>query len=179
MKNIIRLNAIFISIIGFVQSRNVKFKDDLKIYFNSDSTKYIKGITLAQYRLRYNDNNLSSTIYETSNKETFDVGLKRLRYQLMSQFNKKTFFNNQFGINSFDNLSVRKFPLFFHDVSAKYNGYKNFIASGVGLSGWNGTLRYTSLGVDNILGLDISTIDRFFGLVTLLKEPIFNSNIKN
>ena len=169
MKNIIRLNSIFISINGFAQSPSVRFKECLKIDLNSDRTKYIKGISLAQVRLRHNDNSLSATIYRTSKKETFVGELRLLSYQISSQFSS----------NSFNNLSSRKFPLFFHDVSAKYNGDKNFIPSGVRLKGWNGTLRYTSLGVGNVLCLDMPTINRAFVLGTLVKEPILNSDIKN
>lgn len=166
MKHIIIFTAIFISINGFAQLPSVRFKDGLKIYLSDDSTKYIKGTGLAQVWLRYNDNNPGSTIYGTPKKETFDVGLRRVRYQLMGQVNKKTFFYTQFGINSFNSLSARKSPLFFHDVTAEYSVYKNYITIGGGLNGWNGTSRYSSSGVGNILGLDLPTIEEATNDVT-------------
>jgi len=151
--------AICISINTIAQSPSARFKDGLKIFLNDDSTKYIQGTGLAQIWFRYNDNNPGSTIYGTPKKETFDVGLRRVRYQVMGQVTKKVFFYTQFGINSFNSLSARKPGLFLHDVTAEYKVFKNYITIGGGLNGWNGTSRYTSSGVGNILGMDLPTIE--------------------
>lgn len=159
MKRLILLLATCIFINTFAQSPSARFKDGLKIYLNDDSTKYIQGTGLAQIWFRYNDNNPGSTIYGTQKKETFDVGLRRVRYQVMGQVNKKVFFYTQFGINSFNSLSARKPGLFLHDVTAEYKIFKNYITLGGGLNGWNGTCRYTSSGVGNILGMDLPTIE--------------------
>lgn len=148
------------------QSPGLRFKDGLKIYLNDDSTRYVKATGLAQIWLRYNDNNPGSTIYGTPKKETFDVGLRRVRYQIMSQVTKKVFFYTQVGINSVNSLSARKTGLFFHDVTAEYSIYKNYFTIGGGLSGWNGTARYTSSGVGNILGLDLPVIEESTNDVT-------------
>ncbi len=141
------------------QSPSVRFKDGLRIYLNDDSTRYIQGTGLAQIWLRYNDNNPGSTVFGTPKKETFDVGLRRVRYQIMSQVNKKVFFYTQFGINNFNSISARKSPIYFHDVTAEYKVYKNYLTIGGGLSGWNGTARYTSSSVGSILGTDLPTIE--------------------
>lgn len=148
------------------QSLNARFKDGLKIYLNDDSTRYIKATGLAQIWLRYNDNNPGSTIYGTPKKETFDVGLRRVRYQIMSQVNKKVFFYTQIGVNSINSLSARKTGIFFHDVTAEYNAYKNHLTVGAGLSGWNGTSRYSSSGVASILGLDLPVVQEATNDVT-------------
>lgn len=166
MKKLILLIAICISINTIAQSPSARFKDGLKIYLNDDSTKYIQGTGLAQIWFRYNDNNPGSTIYGTPKKETFDVGLRRVRYQVMGQVTKKVFFYTQFGINSFNSLSVRKPGLFLHDVTAEYKIYKNYITLGGGLNGWNGTSRYASSGVGNILGMDLPTIEESTNDVT-------------
>lgn len=148
------------------QSPGLRFKDGLKIYLNDDSTRYIKATGLAQIWFRYNDNNPGSTIYGTPKKETFDVGLRRVRYQIMSQVTKKVFFYTQIGINSVNSLSARKTGLFFHDVTAEYNIYKNYFTLGGGLNGWNGTARYTSSAVGAILGLDLPVIEEATNDVT-------------
>lgn len=166
MKKINTFILIFTSLQFFAQLPSARFKDGLKIYLSDDSTRYIKGTGLAQIWFRYNDNNPGSAIYGTPKKETFDVGLRRVRYQIMSQVNKKTFFYTQFGINSYNSLSARKSPLFFHDVTAEYSVYKNYITIGGGLSGWNGTARYSSSGVGNILGLDLPMIEETTNDVT-------------
>jgi len=159
MKKNIMLFAIAFSIKSIAQLPSVKFKDGLKIYLSDDSTKYIKGTGLAQIWARYTDNNPGSTIYGTQKKETFDVSLRRVRYQIMSQVNKKTFFYSQFGINSFNSLSTRKSPLFFHDVTAEYSVFKQSLTIGGGLNGWNGTSRYSSSAVSSILCLDLPVIE--------------------
>lgn len=166
MKKLILLLATCIFINTFAQSPSARFKDGLKIYLNDDSTRYIQGTGLAQIWFRYNDNNPGSAIYGTPKKETFDVGLRRVRYQVMGQINKKVFMYTQFGINSFNSLSARKPGLFLHDVTAEYKIYKNYITLGGGLSGWNGTARYTSSGVGNILGMDLPTIEETTNDVT-------------
>jgi hypothetical protein len=166
MKKLIILIAICISVNTIAQSPSARFKDGLKIYLNDDSTKYIQGTGLAQIWFRYNDNNPGSTIYGTPKKETFDVGLRRVRYQIMGQVTKKVFFYTQFGINSFNSLSARKPGLFLHDVTAEYKIYKNYITLGGGLNGWNGTSRYASSGVGNILGMDLPTIEESTNDVT-------------
>lgn len=166
MKQIILLIAICISINTIAQLPSARFKDGLKIYLNNDSTKYVQGTGLAQVWIRYNDNNPGSTIYGTPKKETFDVGLRRVRYQIMGQVTKKVFLYTQFGINSFNSLSARKPGLFLHDVTAEYSIFKNYITLGGGLNGWNGTARYTSSGVGNILGMDLPTIEETTNDVT-------------
>lgn len=138
---------------------SLRFKDGLKIYLNDDSSRYVQGTGLAQIWLRYNDNNPGSTVFGTPKKESFDVGLRRVRYQVMGQVTKKIFFYTQFGLNNVNSISARKPGLFLHDVTAEYKIYKNYITLGAGLSGWNGTARYTSSAVGSILGMDLPTIE--------------------
>ncbi len=150
------------SISAIINAQNIlpsaRFKDGLKIYLNDDSTSYIKGTGLAQIWFRYNDNNPGSAIYGTPKKETFDIGLRRVRFQTMAQVTKHVFFYSQFGINSLNSLSARKTGLFFHDVTAEYDIHKNYFVLGGGLSGWNGTCRYTSSSVSSILGMDLPIV---------------------
>jgi hypothetical protein len=166
MKKITFVFAAFISLNVLSQLPNERFKDGLKIYLNNDSTRYVKGTGLAQIWFRYNDNNPGSTIYGTPKKETFDVGLRRVRYQILGQVTKNVFFYTQIGINSFNNLTARKTPIFFHDVTAEYSVYKNYFTIGGGLNGWNGTARYTSSGVGNILCMDLPVIEETTNDVT-------------
>ena len=166
MKKIIILFAIGISINVLAQLPSSRFKDGLKIYLNDDSTRYIKATGIAQIWLRYNNNNPGSTIYGTEKKETFDVGLRRVRYQVMSQVTKNVFFYTQVGINSINSLSTRKTGIFFHDVTAEYSMFKNTLTIGGGLSGWNGTSRYSSSGIGNILGLDLPVVQESTNDVT-------------
>ena len=139
-------------------SLNTKFKEGLKIYMNDDSSRYLKASGLAQIWLRYNDNNPGSAIYGDEVKKTFDVGIRRMRYQVLSQLNRRVFFYSQIGINSVNYLSARKTQIFFHDVTAEYEVLKKFLTIGIGLHGWNGISRYSSSGVANILCLDLPVV---------------------
>lgn len=140
-----------------IKSEN-KLKNGLKFYLSKDSVSYIKATGLAQLWLRYTDNNPGSTVYGKEIKETYDVGVRRMRYQVLAQLNKRVFFYSQIGINSVNNLSARKTPIFFHDVTAEYTVAKKYLTIGLGLNGWNGVSRYTSSGVGNILCLDLPII---------------------
>lgn len=166
MKQTGLLIALFFSFNAIPQLPSERFKDGLKIFMNNDSTRYVKGTGLAQIWFRYNDNNPGSTIYGTPKKETFDVGLRRVRYQVMGQVTKNVFFYTQIGVNSFNSLTARKTPIFFHDVTAEYAVYKNYFTLGGGLNGWNGTARYTSSGVANILCMDLPVIEETTNDVT-------------
>jgi hypothetical protein len=159
MKKFILFITISFSINTYAQLPGIRFKEGLKIYLNDDSTRYIQATGLAQIWFRFNDNNPGSTIYGTPKKETFDIGLRRVRFQVMGQVTKKIFFYTQFGINNFNSLSARKPGLFLHDVTAEYKVFQNYLTLGGGLSGWNGIARYTSSGVGNIMGMDLPTIE--------------------
>jgi hypothetical protein len=134
-------------------------KDGLKIYISDDSTRYIKATGLAQIWVRYNENNPGSTVFGTPKDNSLDVGLRRVRYQTLAQVTKNVFFYSQFGVNSVNSISARKSQLFFHDVTGEYNVYKNYFVVGAGLSGWNGTARFSSSAVGSILGLDLPTVE--------------------
>ncbi len=158
MKKIILLLLLAFCISVKAQVSGLRFKDGLKIYLNNDSSRYIKGTGLAQIWLRYNQNNPGSNVYGTAKDDTYDVGLRRVRYQTMAQVTEKVFFYAQFGINNLNNLSTRKTGLFFHDATAEYKVYKNYVELGCGLSGWNGTARFSSSSVSTILAMDLPTI---------------------
>jgi hypothetical protein len=147
-------------------SPSARFKDGLKIYLSDDSTRYIKATGLAQVWVRYNMNNPGSTINGTPKPDGVDIGLRRVRFQTMAQLSKKVFFYSQFGVNSVNAIGARKPQLFFHDVTAEYSIYKNFITVGAGLSGWNGTSRFSSSAVGSILALDLPTVQETTNDVT-------------
>ncbi|MES2681380.1 MAG: hypothetical protein V4635_15905 [Bacteroidota bacterium] len=160
-KIILKLTLVFIA--AGVHSAGAQIsktygKEGLKVYLSEDSTRYLKATGLAQIWFRHNDNNPGSAIYGTSQKNTFDVGLRRVRYQTLAQVTKNVFFYSQFGINSLNSLSARKTGLFFHDVTAEYNVHNNYLVLGGGLSGWNGTSRFSSSSVTSILTMDLPVV---------------------
>ena len=132
---------------------------EIKLFLNQEKTHWVKGTGLGQIWVRYTDLNPGSTIFGTPKNEVFDVGLRRVRYQVMGQITDQVFVYTQFGINSFGSLSGRKPGLFLHDVTAEYALVPGKLSLGAGLHGWNGTVRYSSSSVGSILGLDLPYIE--------------------
>ncbi len=128
---------------------------DLKFSLNEDGSRYVRGTGLAQIWMRYADYNPGSTVFGTAKESGFDVGLRRVRYQVYGQITDQIFVYTQFGINSWGSISGRKPGLFLHDVTAEYALIKTKLSFGVGLHGWNGTSRYSSSSVVSILGMDL------------------------
>ncbi|MFL0684885.1 MAG: hypothetical protein ACJLTB_16995 [Algoriphagus aquaeductus] len=139
---------------------------EVKLFLNESQTHWVKGTGLGQIWVRYTELNPGSTIYGTPKDQVFDVGLRRVRYQIMGQLTDQVFVYTQFGINSFGSLSGRKPGMFLHDVTAEYAVVKNKLSLGAGLHGWNGTVRYSSSSVGSILGLDLPYIEESTNDVT-------------
>lgn len=139
---------------------------EVKLFLNPEQTHWVKGTGLGQIWVRYTDLNPGSTIFGTPKNETFDVGLRRVRYQVMGQLTDHVFVYTQFGINSFGSLSGRKPGLFLHDVTADYAVLPGKLSLGAGLHGWNGTVRYSSSSVGTILGMDLPFIEESTNDVT-------------
>jgi hypothetical protein len=150
---------VFLVLTGFYYGQQKESGEGLIKYLNSDSTRYIKATGLAQLWIRYNYNNPGSTIFGKPQEETFDVGIRRARYQVLGRISERTFLYMQAGINNFNYLSARKTPLFFHDVTAEYTVIKTRLTLGAGLHGYNGTARYTSSATGSILGLDLPFVE--------------------
>jgi hypothetical protein len=142
------------------QTPSLYGKDGLKIYLNSDSTAYLKATGYVQVWLRYNDNNPGSALrfgnataaYSQAN--TFDIGIRRARFQLYGPLNNRVFFYMQYGINNFSYLSARKQGAFFHDLLAEYKVKERFLSVGAGLTGWSGLSRYASPSIATTLMYD-------------------------
>ncbi|MBC6365224.1 hypothetical protein [Algoriphagus sp. AK58] len=154
---------LFFAIILSVYGQGAK---EVKLFLNDSQTHWVKGTGLGQIWVRYTDLNPGSTIYGTPKDQVFDVGLRRVRYQIMGQLTDQVFVYTQFGINSFGSLSGRKPSMFLHDVTAEYAVVKSKLSLGAGLHGWNGTVRYSSSSVGSILGLDLPYIEESTNDVT-------------
>lgn len=160
MKNIcVALLLAGLMVIAVVLPLRAQTDKEVKLFLNEEQTHWVKGTGLGQIWVRYTDMNPGSTIFGTAKNEAFDVGLRRVRYQVMGQITDQVFIYTQFGINSFGSLTGRKPGLFLHDVTAEYAVVKSKLSLGAGLHGWNGTVRYSSSSVASILGLDLPYIE--------------------
>ncbi|OOG72385.1 hypothetical protein B0E43_15965 [Algoriphagus sp. A40] len=155
-----------ILMMAIITSAKAQTDKEVKLFLNQEQTHWVKGTGLGQIWVRYTDLNPGSTVFGTPKDQTFDVGLRRVRYQVMGQITDQVFVYTQFGINSFGSLSGRKPGLFLHDVTAEYAVIKSKLSLGAGLHGWNGTVRYSSSSVGSILGLDLPYIEEATNDVT-------------
>ncbi|MEO8760632.1 MAG: hypothetical protein ABI448_07070, partial [Bacteroidia bacterium] len=129
-------------------------KEGLKIYLSNDSTTWLHAIGLIQVQARNDWNNPGSTVYGYAQKQTADVGIRSLRFQLMGQVTKHVFTYFQFGLDNFNYTSPRKVGNFFHDAIVEYKVWKKFLSIGGGLSYMGAPLRYSTPGVGHLLMAD-------------------------
>ncbi|HVM88263.1 MAG TPA: hypothetical protein VMT76_08740 [Puia sp.] len=138
-------------------SARKKEMDELRLKLNDDGTHYVKLVLLGQLWFRFNQNNPSSTVLKQPANETFDIGIRRLRFQLFGQLTDHAFFYLHFGQDNFNFLSQRKFTSFIQDVLAEFKvkkGSEDLILGG-GLTIANGLSRFTQPQLVNILSTDI------------------------
>lgn len=132
----------------YSQNKELKFK------LNDDGSHFVKATFLNQVWVRYNQNNPGTTINGYSENETFDIGLRRTRIQLLGQLSDKVFFYTQFGTNNLSYNGARKQGLFFHDALGEFKIHDEHLSIGTGLTGWSGLSRYASPSIGSILSLD-------------------------
>lgn len=135
-------------------------KDALKINLNADGTHYFQAIVLNQVWMRYNESNTGTLMQSTAAPNTFDIGLRRTRVQLLGQVNDKVFLYFQFGQNNFNaqssNSGNRKVAAFFHDAVCEYKVTKNNgLKLGAGLTIANGLSRFSQPAVGSIMTMDL------------------------
>ncbi len=142
------------------QTSTRKEKEGLQYFFASDSSTYLKFMGTLQVWLRYTQNNPGSGLQYPGNSsfypenETFDIGIRRARFQLFGPIHKRVFFYSQFGINNFNAQSSRKQGAFFHDLVGELNVIERNLSLGAGLTGWSGLSRYSSPSVASTLMYD-------------------------
>lgn len=131
--------------------------NEIKINFNKEGSKYFKVMVTNQIWFRLNQSN-PGTIADNVNKPvTFDIGIRRLRLQLIGQLHKKFMIYVQFGMNNFNAFSPRKVGDFFHDAVVEYtpiNDKQINLSMGGGLTGWTGYSRFSSPAIASLMGMD-------------------------
>lgn len=130
-------------------------KEGIKYKLNEDGSHWVKMNMTSQIWLRYNENNPGSSINGFAVPESYDVGIRRIRFVLSGQVTDRMSFFVQLGQNSFDALSARKTGIFFHDITLDYTVIKKNLTLGAGLMGWDGIGRFTNPSTGNILSLDL------------------------
>ena len=152
----------FLCLYSFVQAQEKpKEINELKLNLNDEGSHYIKATFLNQVWLRYNDSNPGTRVLNELTSQTFDIGLRRTRFQLYGQVTDRVFFYFQFGQNNFNYLSQnagnRKMQAFFHDALGEYRvtkGNEKLILGG-GLTIANGLSRFSQPSIGTIMTMDV------------------------
>ncbi len=135
--------------------------EELKIKLTEDGSRFIKATFLNQVWLRANQSNPGTTVLGDPTSKTFDIGLRRTRFQLFGQLTDHVFFYFQFGQNNFNYLSQnagnRKLQVFFHDALGEYKIKKGSEALilGTGLTITNGLSRFSQPSIGTIMTMDV------------------------
>lgn len=142
-----------VSTTGVRQKKSFSWKD-LRCKLNDDGSHYIKFTVVNQVWLRFNESNPGTLVANRDKPYTFDIGLRRLRLQMIGQVSDRFFVYLQFGMNNFNSLAPRKAGDFFHDALVEYTPWKRHLSIGAGLSSWSNFARYGAPAVGSILMAD-------------------------
>jgi hypothetical protein len=158
MKTVLIVSFCLLS--AYSYSQNKKLPDGLKINLNEDGSNYFQLGILNQTWLRFNQNNPGTLTEGVQKSNSFDIGLRRTRFQLFGQLTDKVFVYFQFGQNNFNAQyntgSNRKQAIFIHDAFCEYKISKgNQLKIGGGLTISNGLSRFTQPGIASIMTLDV------------------------
>jgi hypothetical protein len=152
-------SALFLFCIhAFLPAWHSQSRSEVLFIMGGDSSTYIRLMGTIQVWTRYTDNNPGSALsFGTTfypQPSTFDIGIRRARFQVLGPVAKRCFFYSQFGLNNFTYHSPRKQGAFFHDLSAEYVLVPGILNIGGGLTGWSGLARYASPAVASTLMYD-------------------------
>ena len=161
MKNIFASMALLWAVSFAYGQEKPKEARELKMNLNETGSHYIKATFLNQVWLRYNQSNPGTHVLNEPKAETFDIGLRRTRFQLYGQLTDRVFFYFQFGQNNFNYLSQnsgnRKLQAFFHDALGEYRVTKTNekLILGGGLTIANGLSRFSQPSIGTIATMDV------------------------
>lgn len=128
---------------------------------NEDGSKYFRLLTWHQVWMRYNENNTGSTRLGEEQSSTVDFGLRRSRFLMFAQLNKRFLIVTHFGINNQNAISGgylgtdgKKPQLYMHDAYLDFTVFEKYLNVGFGLHYWNGISRMSNASTLNLMTYD-------------------------
>jgi len=137
------------------------FTDGLKFNFNEKGSSFIKLNFVSQVWVRFNESNPGTMVDNTVKENTFDIGVRRLRFLLQGYLNERLYVFMQFGQNNLSYIADRKAGAFFHDANADYYVVPKKFALGTGLASWGGVARYSAPSIAGLLTMDAPIYQQF------------------
>lgn len=138
-----------------------KEAEELRYKLNESGSHYIKFTLGTQLWLRQNESNPGTLVLGEPANNTFDIGLRRTRFQFYGQLTDRVFFYFQYGLNNFNflaqNAGNRKLVAFFHDAMLEYRASKGSekLIVGGGLTITNGLSRFSQPSIGTIMTMDV------------------------
>lgn len=135
--------------------------EELRYKLNESGSHYLKLTLLNQLWLRQNESNPGTLVLGEPTSTTFDIGLRRTRFQFYGQLTDRVSFYFQYGLNNFNFLSQnagnRKLVAFFHDALLEYHATKesDALILGGGLTIANGLSRFSQPSIGTIMTMDV------------------------
>src|SRR5262245_18798078 len=102
--------------------------EELRYKLNESGSHYLKFTRGTQVWVRQNESNPGTLVLGEPASSTFDIGLRRTRFQLYGHLTDRVFVYFQYGLNNFNylaqNAGNRKLAAFFHDALLEYRASK-------------------------------------------------------
>ncbi|MDX1903222.1 MAG: hypothetical protein SFU27_03605, partial [Thermonemataceae bacterium] len=161
MKKVFLISVFYVCSFLVLYAQNPVFKEGLKFNFNEDGSNYLKMNFIGQIWLRYNENNPNTIFNNKETANTFDIGLRRIRFIMQGYIKNNVYLFLQFGQNNLSYLNERKAGSFFHDANIDYYFIPQKFALGTGLASWGGVARYSAPTVSGIVTMDAPIYQQF------------------
>lgn len=144
----------FFIVLGCLSAKAQSRFPELKHHFKTDTSLYLKASFVGQFWTRYTDLNPGSSVNQFPVDQLWDVGIRRLRFNVMAQVSPHVFLYAQFGQNNFNYTSKLYTGSFFHDAVGELTLVPKHVTLGMGLTGWSGLSRFAAPAAGSILGID-------------------------
>lgn len=125
----------------------------MKLELSEDGESYMRFITWHQLWTRVTDMNPGSTVNGSEQDLYPDFGIRRSRFLLFGEFQKRVLVLFHIGINNQTFNGQKKPQVFVHDAWAQFK-VADALHIGFGLHFWNGISRMSNASSFRLLGLD-------------------------
>lgn len=151
---------------------------DLIYKINEDGSHFAQFTFLNQTWLRFNENINGTIINGEQKDESFDIGLRRTRMQILIKPYDDVFLYFQFGQNNYNSetnaTGNRKHVAFFHDAVCEYVPTSdNSLKIGAGLTIANGLSRFSQPSISSIMTTDVPV----FAQTTVDQTDLFSRKL--
>ena len=131
----------------------------MKLQLSDDGSSYMRFLTWHQFWTRLTDLNPGSTVSGTEQSLYPDFGIRRSRFLLFGEIEKRILVLFHFGINNQTFNNGKKPQVFVHDAWAEYKVFENYLSVGFGIHYWNGISRMTNSSTFRYLAIDAPIIN--------------------